>query len=194
MVAIDVTNKKEHVIINDVGELQKLYDNSKRDVWVGYNSRNYDQYILKGLLCGFNPKKINDFIIIDEKQGWKFSSLLNKIELNNYDIMTSFHGLKQLEGFMGNSIKESSVPFNIDRPLAQDEIKEVVKYCRHDVEQTIEVFIQRKEEFESHLSLIKAFKLPLSYISKTKPQLSAIILGAYKQSHDDEFEIIIPDT
>jgi DNA polymerase len=194
LVAIDVTNKQEHVIVNDVEKLQELYDDSKHDVWVGYNSRNYDQYILKALLCGFDAKKMNDYIIVGGKQGWKFSSLLNNIPLNNYDIMTSFHGLKQLEGFMGNSIRESSVPFDIDRKLTPGEIEETVKYCRHDVEQTIEVFIQRKEEFESHLSLIKAFKLPLSYISKTKAQLSAIILGANKKSHNDEFEIILPNT
>lgn len=194
VVAIDVTNKKEHVIVNDVDKLQELYDDNKHDIWIGYNSRGYDQYILKALLCGFEAKKMNDFIIVKGKKGWEFSSLLNKIPLNNYDIMTSFHGLKQLEGFMGNSIKESGVPFDIDRPLTPEEIEETVKYCRHDVEQTIEVFIQRKEEFESHMSLIKAFKLPLSYISKTKAQLAAIILGATKRNHTDEFEIEFPST
>ena len=64
VVVIDVTNKLEHVIINDAEQLQEVYDNNKHDVWVGYNSRGYDQYILKGLLCGFNAKKINDFIIV----------------------------------------------------------------------------------------------------------------------------------
>lgn len=194
VVIMDMANKQEHVIINDNHKLQKIYDAHKNDVWVGYNSRNYDQYILKGILCGFNPKKINDYIIVKGKKGWQFSSMLNHVPINNYDIMTSFHGLKQLEGFMGNSIKESSVHFDIDRPLTPEEIEETVKYCRHDVEQTVEVFIQRKEEFESHLSLINAFKLPISYISKTKAQLSAIILGATKRSHDDEFEIELPNT
>lgn len=194
VVILDVTNKKEHVIINDVDKLKELYNKHKDDIWVGYNSRNYDQYILKGLLCGFNPKEINDYIIIKNKPGWKFSSLLNQVPLNNYDVMTSFHSLKQLEGFMGNNIKETSVPFDIDRKLTPEEIEETVKYCRHDVEQTIEVFIQRKEEFESHISLLKAFKLPLSYISKTKAQLSAIILGATQRNWNDEFEIEFPDT
>lgn len=194
VVAIDVINKKEHVIVNNVDKLQELYDNNKHDIWIGYNSRNYDQYILKALLCGFEAKKMNDYIIVKGKKGWQFSSLLNKIPLNNYDVMTSFHSLKQLEGFMGNSIKETGVPFDIDRPLTPEEIEETIHYCRHDVEQTIEVFIQRKEEFESHMSLIKAFKLPISYITKTKAQLSAIILGATKRNHTDEFEIEFPST
>jgi len=194
VVIIDVMNKKEHVIVNDVEKLKKVYETNKNNVWVGYNSRHYDQYILKALLCGFDAKAMNDYIIVKKNPGWKFSSLLRNVPLNNYDIMTSFHGLKQLEGFMGNSIKESSVPFDIDRELTPEEIEETIKYCRHDVEQTIEVFIQRKEEFESHLSLIKTFKLPISCISKTKAQLSAIILGATKRNYDDEFEIEFPDT
>jgi hypothetical protein len=194
VVIIDMTKRKEHVIVNDAAQLEAIYEANKNDIWVGYNVRNYDQYIMKGILTGFNPKKINDYIIIQGKPGWMFSSLLNKIQLNVYDIMTSFHGLKQLEGFMGNSIRESGVPFDIDRPLTPEEIEETVKYCRHDVEQAIEVFIHRKEEFESHLALIKMFKLPLHYISKTKAQLTAIILGASKRSHDDEFEIELPDT
>lgn len=195
VVIMDMTNKKEHIIINNADELEAVYKANKHDIWVGYNSRNYDQYILKAILCGFNPKEVNDFIIAEGRKGWQFSSLFRNFPLNNYDIFQNNDGgLKSLEGFMGNSIKETSVPFDVDRKLTDAELQETVKYCRHDVEQTIEVFILRKEEFESHLNLIKTFKLPLSYISKTKAQLSAIILGAVKQKHDDEFEIEFPNT
>lgn len=194
VVIIDIINKQEYIIHNDRDKLQEIYDKNLKNIWVGYNSRRYDQYILKGILCGFDPKKINDHIIVKKKGGWEFSSLLNKIQLNNYDVMISEHGLKQLEGFMGNDIKESSVPFDLDRELTEAELEETIKYCKHDVEQTIEVFLQRKEEFESHMSLIKAFKLPLRYISKTKVQLSAIILDAVKKERDDEFDILFPDT
>lgn len=199
VVILDVTNKKEYVIVNDADELQKVYDANIRDIWVGFNSRHYDQWILKGILCGFDPKRINDYIIIKDNPGWKFSSLLNRIPLTNYDVMMNVdRGLKSFEGFMGNNIKESSVPFDIDRKLTDDEIKETIKYCRHDVEQTIEVFIQRKSEFEAHMGLVKLAcqgkGLDLSLLSKTKPQLSAIILEATRKDHDDEFEIDFPDT
>ena len=46
-----------------------------------------------------------------------FSNLFRKIQVNNFDIMSSFHSLKQLEGFMGNMIKESDIDFNIQRKL-----------------------------------------------------------------------------
>ena len=70
----------------------------------------------------------------------------------------SYHGLKQLEGFMGNMFKESDIDFDIDRKLTKDELDEVIKYCKHDVEQTIRVFINRKSEFDSQMQLIKMFK------------------------------------
>ena len=69
--------------------------------------------------------------------------------------------LKALEAFMGHSIKETSVPFDIDRPLTEAELAETVKYCRHDVEQTVEVWLRRKEdEFDAQMSLVKAFLFP----------------------------------
>ena len=194
VVIIDVVNHKENVIVNDADKLKNYFEEHQNDVWVGYNSRHYDQYILKGILCGFNPKEINDYIIVDKKNGYNYSNLFRKIQVNNFDIMTSFHSLKQLEGFMGNMIKESDIDFNIQRKLTKEELDDVIKYCRHDVQQTMKVFMNRKDEFESQIQLINTFKLPLSYISKTKVQLSAIILEANKIERNDEFDIEIPNT
>lgn len=194
VVVISPTDKTKTIIVNDPDKLKDYYNEHKNDIWIGYNSRLYDQYILKGILCGFNPKKINDWIISEGKQGWMFSNLLRNYSLNNYDVMTSFHGLKQLEGFMGNNIKETSVDFNIDRKLTTEEINETIKYCVHDVEQTMQVFLERKADFDAHLSLIKTFNLPLSYISKTKAQLSATILECVKTNYDDEWDISFVNT
>ncbi|MGJ0908878.1 hypothetical protein [Clostridium botulinum] len=190
----DTDSKRTHTIVNNREELNSFYEDNKNNIWCGYNSRSYDQWILKAIIAGFNPKELNDHIIVEHKPAWKFSSTLWKIQLYNYDVMTSFHGLKQLEGFMGNDIQETTVNFNIDRKLTEKELQEVIFYCNHDVEQTMEVFINRIEEFEAHMGLIKNFKLPLKYISKTKAQLSSIILGANKVDRDDEFNITIVPT
>lgn len=196
VVVIDMINKKEHVIINDPDYLEKLYKENVNNIWVGFNSRHYDQYIFKCILCGFDPKKINDFIIEKGNPGWKFSSLFRGIPLINYDVMLGAdRGLKSFEGFMGNNIKESSVPFDIDRKLTQAEIEETVKYCRHDVEQTIDVFMKRIDEFNTIMYFVKHFKLPMTALSKTKAQLAAEILGGnHKGQHfDDEFQFPILD-
>ncbi|MBS6064016.1 MAG: hypothetical protein KH972_09100 [Peptostreptococcaceae bacterium] len=196
VVAIDMDAKKEHVIINDADALEELHRQHIKDIWVGFNSLHYDQYIFKGILCGFDPKRINDFIIAKDNPGWKFSSLLRKIPLINYDVMLrADRGLKWFEGSMGNNIKESSVPFDIDRKLTDAEIVETIKYCRHDVEQTIEVFIRRIDEFNTQMFFIKHFNYPLTDLSLTKAQLAAKILGGNRkgQTFDDEFEFPILD-
>lgn len=195
VVIVNTDTHKTIPIVNDRRTLTSFYEQHKANIWCGYNSRSYDQYILKSILLDFNPKEVNDWIIRDHKPGWQYSSLFNKVQLFNYDVMTDkTHSLKQLEGFLGNNIKETSVPFDIDRKLNTAEIRETVQYCTSDVMNTINVFIQRKEEFSSQMALIKTFNLPLQYIGKTKPQLSAIILGASRREYDDEFDISIPNT
>ena len=108
--------------------------------------------------------------------------------------MLSTYSLKQLEGFMGNEIKETDVPFDIDRKLTEKELEETIKYCKSDVYNTMEVFMKTANEFNAILNLIQTFKLPINYISKTKAQLSAIILGCNKHKWNDEFDITIVDT
>ena len=160
VVVMDMTAKKTHVIINSPEELEALYKANIKEIWVGFNSRHYDQYILKAILCGFDPKKVKSF-----------------------------------EGFMGNDIKETSVPFNINRKLTPEEIAETVKYCKHDVEQTVQVFLKRTEEFNTMMYFIKHFGLSMDYISKTKAQLAAEILGGNRKGadFDDEFQFPILD-
>lgn len=194
VVVINPVTHDERVIINDADALTALYEGHKREIWVGYNNLHYDQFIFKGILCGFDPKAINDFIIAEGNKGWQYSSLLRKPYMVNYDV---FHprtdrGLKTHEAYLGNDICETTVPFDIDRKLTEAEIAETVKYCRHDVEQTIEVFMQRKSEFDARMDLLKMFDLPLVYLGKTDAQLTAIILGAERPARprDDEFDIV----
>lgn len=194
VVVINPVAHDERVIINDADALTALYEEHKREIWVGYNNLHYDQFIFKGILCGFDPKAINDFIIAEGHKGWQYSSLLRKVYMVNYDV---FHprtdrGLKTHEAYLGNDICETTVPFDIDRKLTEAEIAETVKYCRHDVEQTIEVFMQRKNEFDARMDLLKMFNLPLVYLGKTDAQLTAIILGAERpaRQRDDEFDIV----
>ena len=194
VVIICPQRKEKTVIINDRQKLAEYHKQHKDEIWVGYNSRNYDQYILKGILLGFDPKKLNDFMIVKRRKGWEFSSLFNNIQLYNYDCMDKQIGLKQLEGFMGNDMRETSVPFDIDRKLTADELAMTVKYCTHDVEQTMEVFLKNKSEFDAHIDMIKTFDLSMADITKTQAQLSALALGCVKRDWTDEWEYRIIDT
>jgi len=190
-VFIDTDKKTTFHIINDPEALKKLYEANTKNIWVGFNNQHYDQYIFKGILLSMDPKTINDKIIVEGLDGWKISRAFNKIPMINYDVFTSkSNGLKTLEGFMGNNIKETSVPFNIDRKLTRKEIKETIKYCTSDVENTGEVFMENIDTFNSFLALIQAFpdQCSLFNLKDSSAQLTANILGCERHEWNDEFD------
>ena len=191
VVAIDPDQDEPYIIVNDLDALKNLYNDYKEDIWVGYNNRHYDQYIMKALLCGFSAWEMNRHIIIYERPGWEFSSLLQKIFMINFDCMIAQKSLKELEGFQGHSIYESSVEFSIERPLTDDEITEMVQYCFNDVKETMNIFAENINEFNALLWLVQTFEFPISYLGKTKAQISAEILECSKTKRDDEWDISV---
>jgi len=189
VVTVDLTTKEYLTIENDPELLMDFYMEHQYDIWVGFNSRHYDQYITKAALAGFDPKEINDHIIVKHKDGWTFSPVLNKWKLINYDVMPSPPiGLKTLEGFLGSDIRETDVPFDIDRKLTKEELAMVEHYCIHDVEETIKVFSEKIDDFNAMFSIVKDFDLPLASIGKTEAQITAEVLKCQKSTFGDEFD------
>ena len=194
-VIINPVDNIKTICVNDTEELRKYYEEHKDQIFVGQNIRGYDQYIFKGLLLGISPKYINDEIINNDTPGYKISDAFNKITLNIYDVKPNRGAsLKALECFMGESIEETEVDFNIDRKLTNEEIESTVKYCTCDVVNTMKVFDINIADFKSQIELIKTFKLPFKSVSKTKPQLTAQILKATPKIYSDEWEYTIPST
>lgn len=175
----------------------KIYEDHKKDIWCGFNINHYDQYIFKAILLEIDPKFINDKIIKEHIDGWKITNKFRKFPMINYDVFLSRDkGLKVLEGFMGSNIKETDVDFDIDRRLTPEEIEESVKYCTHDVEEAIKVFMLQIDEFNSALGLIQMFPETLSLmdLSKTKAQMSAKIIECERvHGRDDEFDVFVLD-
>ena len=123
---------------------------TKDDIYCGFNTKHYDQFILKAICAGFSPeevKQVNDWII-NGGRGWE-CPLLDRVyfNFNNVDIMDDMQmglSLKAIEGHLGLSIEETEVDFNLDRPLTPDEIALTIKYCKHDVDATEKVTDLRK--------------------------------------------------
>ena len=120
-------------------------------VLAGYNNYSYDDHILTAMMNSARSdpkilKAINDTIISSVKYDATKSSLITSIDTMQ-QIDVSHPSLKQIEGNMGMSIVESSVPFDIQRPLTDEERQETLEYCRHDVRATIEVFKQREKSY-----------------------------------------------
>lgn len=190
-VFIDPIKEEKHVIINDPEKLKALYEANSTGIWVGFNNRHYDQYIMKGILLGMNPKEINDFIIVTHGEGWQFSKAFNQISMINYDVMPNPPvGLKTLEAFLGSDIRETEVPFDIDRKLTQEEIEQTVFYCTHDVEETIKVFMEKIDDFNAMQGIVQAFpeQVNLSNIGDSEARITAKVLGCRKKQYNDEFD------
>mgnify|MGYP005750559457 CR=1 FL=1 len=195
VVFTDYETRERTIIINDQQGLLEFYNKHKDEIYIGYNNRQFDQYIMKGVMFGIDPFYVSTQLINENKKGYRIIKNADEYPMNNFDISTGFHSLKQLEAFMGSRIKETDVSFDIDRKLTPEEIELTVEYCIHDVDETIKVFDNRREEFDSQLSLIEAFELDMKMFNKTKAQLSAHVLGAVRQSSlEDEFELSFPDT
>lgn len=169
-------------IENDTKLLQQYYKDHKHDLWVGYNCKGYDQYIIKALLLGINPKLVNDWIIKEGKAGWQFTNTFKDIELNIYDCMVFGKSLKQLESYLGVNIHETDVDFDIKRPLTDEEKRLNREYCRDDVYNTALVFQHTQDDFKTHMGLCQLAGEPISSMAKTGAQLGAKILNAQRLS------------
>lgn len=185
--------KTETVIVDDAVKLRRFYESHKNSIYVTYNGRDYDQWIFKGILAGFNPYEINEHIITKGLKGYQFSNTLKSYPLITYDLLQLNCSLKQLEAMQGHNVYESDVDFRVNRKLTPEEIEETIKYCRNDVEETINLFTQLKGDFDVQLELINEFNLPLSYMGKTQSQLVAEIMQAERVNYKDEFNLNFPE-
>ena len=118
---------------------------------VGYNNYHYDDHILTAMMHSVNSlprylKYRNDQIITGQGSDRNVSELIRSLDTMQ-QIDVSKPSLKQIEGNMGISIVESSVSFDIDRPLTDEEREEMLEYCRHDVMATIDIYLLRKKSY-----------------------------------------------
>lgn len=173
---------------------------SEDTIYVGFNSKHYDQFIMKAAVCGFTPqeiKQVNDFII-GGGQGWDCPMLRDfYFAFNNVDVKDDMQmglSLKAIEAHLGLSVKESSVPFDIDRPLTPEEIEETFFYCEHDVDTTEKILDIRKDYFKNKINLGRLAGLSdVKAMGMTNAKLTAALLKATKKPHDDERQYVYPE-
>lgn len=186
----------EYTIIQDnEEELRNFYETNKNALFIGFNNRAYDNIILNSILSGVNPAETNR-MIIGGKQRWLVQKALGIKEhkLISMDLMQDILGmsLKEAEGYMCMSIEESNVDFDINRPLTDEEIKETIFYCKHDVDATEKLLEIRSPYIKSKMMLVKMFNLDNSNLSVTNAKLCSTILDANKKEHDDEMSYDLP--
>lgn len=168
-------------------------------IYIGFNSKHYDQFIIKAIVAGFTPeevKQVNDYII-QGGQGWE-CPLLEDVYLrfNNVDIRDDMQvglSLKAIEGHLGLPIQESNVSFDIDRPLTEAERRETEFYCDHDVNTTEMIVDLRKDYLKNKINLGKLAGISdVKAMSMTNAKLTAAVLKATPKKHDDERDYVYP--
>lgn len=156
-------------------------------IYIGFNSKSYDQYIMKAVCGGCENdeiKELNDYLIAGNN-GWEHP-LMQQIRywFNNVDIRDDTQqglSLKAIEGHLGLSVEESTIDFNIDRPLTESELAELIHYCKHDVEATAELVRRRKSYLQTKLNIGRMVGLDdVKALSMTNAKLTAAFLKAQR--------------
>lgn len=184
---------------NDPESLALFVDENEGSLFAGYNSSRYDQYILKAVLAGCDPeqvKEVNDWIIAGNTP-WEHAYLADfYFRFNDVDLMKDVQmgtSLKSIEGHASMSVEESSVPFDIDRPLTAEERADVLEYCEHDVDAARVLLGMRGDYLSTKLALAERAGLaPERALALTNAKLTAAVLRASQVPHDDERAYAVP--
>ena len=190
----------EYMIIHNDNDLLTEFINED-DLYCGFNSKNYDQFILKGVVAGFTPpeiKRLNDYLI-GGGRGWDYEALKGTyLRFNNVDIMDDMQlglSLKAIEGHLGLSVQETTVDFQLDRPWTDQETAEMVYYCKHDVDATEKLVEVRHEYLKTKVNIGKMSGLDTAKsLSMTNAKLTAAFLQARppQTPWTDERKYVVP--
>lgn len=185
VVFLDLADGTFTIFHNDAEALLNWMD--PFSLYIGFNSKAYDQWIMKAACSGWENEDIKDLsdYLIRGGNGWEHPDADQmRFWFNNADIMDDMQqglSLKAIEGHMGMSIEETEVDFNLDRPLTPKELEETIRYCKHDVEATAKLVQTRKNYLTTKISVGKMAGIPeMKALSMTNAKLTAAFLGARK--------------
>jgi len=190
----------EYTIIYNDNEAVKAFMTGDK-VLVGFNNKNYDNHILKAVLCDADNeqvKEINDYVISGHN-GWEHPFLQShKCYFDSFDLMDDMQqglSLKAIEAHLGMDIEETSVDFNIDRRLTDEEMNKTIFYCKYDVNATERLFYLRKNYLENKLFLGRSKGIEdTKALYMTNAKLTATYLDAHRtQDWTDERNYKYPD-
>lgn len=169
----------------------------------GFNNKHYDNFILKGVMCGLTPeqiKEINDLIIVEEVNGWDIPILREyRVYFDSFDLMDDCQvglSLKAIEAHLGIPIEETEVDFNITHRLSEKELQETIYYCKYDVDATEKLYHLRQAYLKNKVTLGKARNLTdRQAMYMTNAKLTSVYLKAQKpeKSWDDERKYQYPE-
>lgn len=198
LVLKDYRNRKRIVFHNSLPNDVQNFIDTYNPIMMGYNNNGYDKYILKAILNGYTSEEIKEVSdhIINGGNGWELDlgniKVPTQIDLINCIIPRK--SLKELEGNLFLNITETTIDFNIQTKWNKQEYDEMLYYCDHDVDALFPIFDMLMTRFKSKYIIAKLGKIDYEYaLSLTDANLTAVLLGAEKQEHNDPFKYIYPE-
>lgn len=163
---------------------------------VGYNNYSYDDKILKMLLQNRSlklVKQMSDNLV----KGGSCSIATNDLDsLDCFKQILTMPSLKVLQANLGKNIVESPVPFDLDRPLTPEEIRQTKLYCYNDVLTTMQIYKHREIDYfqtkENLLNLLddntkkiakkwNTTTISANLFKKASPFKTTLFLDKYKE-------------
>ena len=189
---------EEYWVHNPLADELDTFIQRENPILCGYNCNAYDKFILQACLLGYTPeevKKVNDAIIKEDIRGWDLG--LEYIQLPTmfdlFNEITPRKSLKELEGNLRLDITETTIPFDLPTKWTEEELKEVLYYCEHDVDALFPIFDRLINKYKSKHIIAKLGNLdPVKALSMTDANLTAELLGASKATYLDNFAYEYP--
>lgn len=178
----------------------RIWLDNNQNIMCGFNIKHYDNPMINAICNGHDVqilKMISDNIVKDGMMPWDIPECRGQRWYDSIDLMDDTQlgtSLKGFEAHMGMNIVESSVDFDIDRPLTVAEKAETEYYCCYDVKATIRMLYERRGYLGTKVRLGKKKNLSIAEsLYMTNAKLTAKYLGAVKQEHNDQFDYVFPD-
>ncbi len=201
-VFIHYRTKKKIVFHNALPQDFQNFIDEYDPILMGYNNNGFDKWILTSCLAGATQEEIKSFAdyIINGGNGWDIIPTMDfpyiriptQIDLINCIIPRK--SLKELEGNLCMNITETTVPFDLPDKWNKQQYEEVLYYCTCDVEALFPIFEMLMTRFKSKYIIAKLGKIDPEYaLSLTDANLTAVLLGAERKEHDDNFAYVYPD-
>lgn len=188
-------------IHNDMVALKEFLDSDP--LLIGFNNKFYDNHILRAILADYDNqtiKEISDYIVTTDNFAWNHYLIKQApyLRLKSTDLMSDMqlgNSLKSIAGHLGLNIVESSVPFDIDRPLTESELEETFKYNTNDVDITEKLAEIRSTYLNTKVKLGKRVGLSMDRsLYLTNASLAAEYLKAEKKTFTDARDIFYAPT
>lgn len=142
----------------NVGKVREVANESLLSgdyVFVGFNNKAYDNFLIEDILQNrpTNYIKLKSDSIIKKRP----SQFIDFLNLDTKEQMQPGFSLKKFESMSGMMVEESSVPFDYKEEFTIEQILEVCHYNIQDLRATIELYKTRKDYFDGKELLVKEY-------------------------------------